>query len=326
MRKERSKMAEFKRCEYCHQVIKPEDDAVVCPDCGSPYHRECYLKNGRCVHEDKHASGWTYTPEQETHENPNVLIQCPNCGSANPLGMSACRNCHAPLPFVQLNNPSSEPQQPPQYGGQPFSGGAFGFDPVSAFMASVDMNEELDDGVTVKDVSEYLGQNKLYFLPKFIYMKKNNKSVSWNWSATFFGYLYLFYRKLPIFAIALLLLSLMLDIPGLVLNVSYLAQAGYIEQSGIFTNALVSELEVIAGITSWASTIIQILVGLFFNKFYMEYVIRKVRKIRASVTCDEEFSAVVAKRGGVIKPVTVTVSLIAFSLLMSAVYYLLLLY
>ena len=27
-------------CPVCHKEFTPEDDIVVCPECGAPYHRE----------------------------------------------------------------------------------------------------------------------------------------------------------------------------------------------------------------------------------------------------------------------------------------------
>ena len=32
-------------CPVCNKVFQEDDDIVVCPDCGTPHHRKCYLKN-----------------------------------------------------------------------------------------------------------------------------------------------------------------------------------------------------------------------------------------------------------------------------------------
>ena len=34
-------------CEGCGKPLTLQDDIVVCPDCGAPYHRDCYEKLGR---------------------------------------------------------------------------------------------------------------------------------------------------------------------------------------------------------------------------------------------------------------------------------------
>mgnify|MGYP003239118277 CR=1 FL=1 len=37
-------------CEGCGKPLTLQDDIVVCPDCGAPYHRTCYEKMGLCIH------------------------------------------------------------------------------------------------------------------------------------------------------------------------------------------------------------------------------------------------------------------------------------
>ena len=50
---------EKKSCSVCHAYLFDEDDTVYCPECGAPYHRECYNKLGHCALEEYHG-----TPEQ----------------------------------------------------------------------------------------------------------------------------------------------------------------------------------------------------------------------------------------------------------------------
>ena len=40
-------MADYKgnTCPVCKQKFKEADDIVVCPDCGTPYHRECWKRS-----------------------------------------------------------------------------------------------------------------------------------------------------------------------------------------------------------------------------------------------------------------------------------------
>ena len=35
-----------KPCPVCSRTFREEDDIVVCPKCGAPYHRECYEEKG----------------------------------------------------------------------------------------------------------------------------------------------------------------------------------------------------------------------------------------------------------------------------------------
>jgi tetratricopeptide (TPR) repeat protein len=36
-------------CRYCQSNIKVEEDAVLCPECSTPYHSECWAESGGCA-------------------------------------------------------------------------------------------------------------------------------------------------------------------------------------------------------------------------------------------------------------------------------------
>ena len=80
-------MADYKgnTCPVCKQKFKEADDIVVCPDCGTPYHRECWKKVGVCVHQADHAAGFEWTPDNVISDRPDDIV-CPNCGNHQPIG------------------------------------------------------------------------------------------------------------------------------------------------------------------------------------------------------------------------------------------------
>ena len=86
-------------CPVCEQAFTDEDDIVVCPDCGTPYHRACWQKVGACMHKSEHAAGFEWQPEfgpdaeKAAHE-----ATCPNCGTHNQPGAAQCSHCGCPLP------------------------------------------------------------------------------------------------------------------------------------------------------------------------------------------------------------------------------------
>ena len=49
-------------CSVCNKPFAAGDDIVVCPECGTPYHRACYQAAGGCVHEAQHAEGYAWQP------------------------------------------------------------------------------------------------------------------------------------------------------------------------------------------------------------------------------------------------------------------------
>ena len=69
-------------CPVCEQAFTDEDDIVVCPDCGTPYHRACWQKVGACMHKSEHAAGFEWQPEFGPEaEKATQEATCPNCGT-----------------------------------------------------------------------------------------------------------------------------------------------------------------------------------------------------------------------------------------------------
>lgn len=59
-------------CTSCKEKFIENDDIVVCPDCGSPYHRECYKNEGKCIRYDLHESKEGWKPEVIVHTAPKT--------------------------------------------------------------------------------------------------------------------------------------------------------------------------------------------------------------------------------------------------------------
>ena len=80
-------------CEGCGRPLALTDDIVVCPDCGAPYHRECYEKLGRCIHTPAHGAGYEWTfPYKD-----DALRTCPSCGERTPVSYT-----HLTLPTKRI--------------------------------------------------------------------------------------------------------------------------------------------------------------------------------------------------------------------------------
>lgn len=58
-----------KKCIYCGKTFTEDDDIVVCEVCGTPYHRECYRVNNKCINLEYHAKGLTYNSMHSTQED-----------------------------------------------------------------------------------------------------------------------------------------------------------------------------------------------------------------------------------------------------------------
>lgn len=97
-------------CPICGKEFCDGDDIVVCPECGTPYHRECYKTAGHCVNEEHHGESFEWKPETAPHAEekaPNAgqnanddghkVVFCPVCGRENPAEEPNCLNCGARL-------------------------------------------------------------------------------------------------------------------------------------------------------------------------------------------------------------------------------------
>ena len=135
------------KCDGCSKVFTDEDDIVVCPECATPQHRECYNEKGGCVNAHLHSEDFQWQGEKDAsavaaapveekaeEEIKNDLI-CPNCKHPNPHGSTACRKCGLKFTIFGFNlaqaaqqedeketddlapiNPDAEPKMtPPPY-------------------------------------------------------------------------------------------------------------------------------------------------------------------------------------------------------------------
>lgn len=98
-------------CDGCGLPLREEDDIVVCPECGTPQHRECYKKENRCVNEHRHSEDFEWEgasapapekPRTEKKDNEDML-PCPSCGHMNPRDAKRCEGCSMKLIVFGMN-------------------------------------------------------------------------------------------------------------------------------------------------------------------------------------------------------------------------------
>lgn len=142
------------KCDGCEKVFTDTDDIVVCPECATPQHRECYNEKGGCVNSHLHSEGFQWQGEkkptektvEETKEAPTEKekdLICPNCKHANPHGSTACQRCGMKFTVFGINlaqkaqdldededtpapviNPDAEPKMTPPSYPPPFTVGS----------------------------------------------------------------------------------------------------------------------------------------------------------------------------------------------------------
>lgn len=140
------------KCDGCQKVFSEDDDIVVCPECATPQHRECYNEKGGCVNAHLHSEGFQWQGERLPSENKKDELPqkaeeikkdlvCPNCQHLNPHGSTFCQKCGMKFTIFGINlaekaqeeeenidvpsvNPDIEPKMTPPSYPPPFTVGS----------------------------------------------------------------------------------------------------------------------------------------------------------------------------------------------------------
>lgn len=265
------------QCFLCGNTFADKDDVVVCPECGTPYHRECYKNAGQCVNKILHESneGWqrTNSDENAAEKKPEYKV-CPKCFSRNEPSAENCSECGHKFLDNNINNSSRS-------GTKPDINLIFeGFDTTKEYLG---FNPEEDlGGAKLKEVTEFVDTNTLYYIPIFKRMKDIGSKISFNIICLFFPYFYFANRKMWFWAILTAFMSALLNIPSLLYFIGS-QDVVYPFMSSItdflYSNKnLFLSLSDICGLVSWG---IRIFACLFGNWLYLKFAVRSVNKLKA---------------------------------------------
>ena len=179
-------------CEGCGKPLTLQDDIVVCPDCGAPYHRVCYEKLSQCIHRPAHAAGYEWKfPYEESQ-----LRTCPSCGERTLRDEETCRCCGAVLPPEGQEPPSSRGSDEETFDySQMYRQFGTSTDPEKEFFEDAFGKEAKMDGIARQDWLDYIGPAAPAYLAAYSRMQLQKSKVSMSFSALLFGPFYFFYRK-----------------------------------------------------------------------------------------------------------------------------------
>lgn len=266
------------KCISCGNAFKEGDDIVVCPDCGTPYHRACYQKEGTCINTELHEKGASFT----TGHNPDD-IRCPRCGAQNAPLTLFCKSCGMPL--------SSEETKAAEPDAMQLDNSGFFSDPLNMQAFRINFSdplcglnpEETFEDVKVTDLAQFVGTNTFYFLPMFKRMKDTGHRLTWNFSAMLVPSYYFAYRKMYLYMVIAFFLEFFIALPTFIAYFS----------TGVFANAfpVISDFaaqfdlnsqsfQMAANITYFLSYVLRFVGGAYANWLYYRHALRKIKKIR----------------------------------------------
>lgn len=308
-------------CFSCGKKFEKDDDVVVCPECGTPYHRECYKKAGECINHQLHESGgsWKRT-EKKSDDNVSsgeesiegeVVTACPRCGFKNEAGEKYCRRCGLPL---QSGSYEGQNQRTSYNSGSP--GGA---DALNQFLG-FNPNEDLG-GASLQEVSQFVGSNTIYYIPIFKRMKETGSKISFNAVCLLFPYFYFANRKMWLPAIITALITVLLNIP-LLLSALTVQSSPFSFMQDIINYVYANEsfIVTLSEICNFGDWILKIFSCIFANRIYYRFTLNSIDKMKkrshGTVT-----PRMLKEKGGA-KPVNILIIGLIIFAAMAAAYFL----
>ena len=276
-------------CEGCGKPLTLQDDIVVCPDCGAPYHRSCYEKLGVCVHKAAHGTGYEWKfPYEE-----NQLRTCPACGERTLRGEEKCRCCGAVLPPE-----GQEPSPAPGNAAEDFDYSQMyrqfeaAADPEKQVFEAAFGRDARMDGIARQDWVDFIGPAAPAYLAAYSRMQLQHSKVSMSFSALLFGPFYFFYRKAWKPAFGFLAAELLLAAPTFI---EMLQLSG----STLAPQMSASALTILARLCSALSFVLMLVRGLYGKWFYRKSAAGRIRRIQAEFPDAGQRQAVLRAQGGV---------------------------
>ncbi len=288
-------------CKVCQNIFKAEDDIVVCPECGTPYHRSCYTAKGTCINTELHASGMSW---QEVHRSKLTDRVCPNCSHINAPDAAACSICHTPLKEDPSGEPGINVVMP--------DGRTMSFRPDDP-CCGLSPNEEFD-GETLGDIASYVKRNTLYYIPLFKRFKDTGKKISVNFPCLLFPHLYFASRKMWLMTFLTIAVLALCNIPAMLTSmlaaftdktlIEMYAEYG-MDVPQLFGNltAFIENNEPLIQTLDFVFYGIQlafrVILCIFANHIYYRHTLKKVKKLRTSNVSPQMRRILLQSDGGV---------------------------
>ena len=306
------------KCIVCNKKFKDGDDIVVCPECGTPYHRDCYNKEGKCVNTELHEKNEAWKPAAEREIDnalPKDKIVCEFCGHENPPLALFCDNCGFPLSSLEKHNENMRVKKEWQNNGNPDGRAGERPSEPSAFDVTIHpfiinfsnllcgLNPEGDyGGVRLCERADYVENNTQYYLPIFKRIKDTGRSLSWNFAAMLFPEFYFCNRKMPLVALGVFLVRAAAYFPYILRQMALLNEsfAGMVD----FRSTAFQVIVIICNALFYS---LMFVCGAFANSIYYKKAVKAAAKIKRSVPPQTLRQTLRAKGGTSVALLTISI-------------------
>lgn len=232
------------KCPVCNVAFNESDDVVVCPDCGTPYHRDCYKAQGRCSYNDRHGEYSWKGDKQALKERyefiHNEKMKKLSENEENGIDMTTVHS-------VEELREAMERQ-----------------------LLKDQKNFPEVDGVSAEELVKFCGRNAAYYLPVFRDIINKGQILRLNFSAFIFFPLHCFFRRMNLFGVVMLLLVMLTMEARILLS----------DTNNIL--GLAPEIaQLFSAVFSALMLAIFVFVLMFFNFFYYRFAVKKIKDIKS---------------------------------------------
>ncbi len=206
------------KCVSCGKTFNENDDVVVCPECGSPHHRDCYMKENHCANYELHTINkkWKKSEPEEKME-----FQKPDFQESQ-----SDFNYYNKQTYQEKTN------------------------------INLNLNEDMG-GATLQEITMFVRINTLYYIPIFKRMKELGSKISFNFSCLIFPSYYFANRKMWFWAVISAVISVIFNIPASIMIMAEQGIFTDGIMNVIYQNqSLITQLESLCTFGSWISRIL----------------------------------------------------------------------
>lgn len=261
-------------CPVCEKIFEENDDIVVCPDCGTPHHRECYRAEGKCANFMRHQENFRWSANENSQDEKieaEAAVTCEYCGTENSKSAGQCVSCGHPLEEEQSSGDSFGPDIEPDMGQSN--------DPRIAFIKQMfsSSDDNTIEDVPVREVAWFVKGNYVYYIPQFKQMESGRK-ISFNFMSFLFPHIYFANRRMWFWAMISMIVSVIFSLP---IVISQFYNMGFFtaEVNGVI-EANADLIDRLASIMNMFDLVFRTVTCLFGNYIYYRFAMKSVHKIR----------------------------------------------
>lgn len=259
-----------KLCPVCRAPFSENADVVVCPECGTPHHRACWIAKNRCGVEQYHAEGFVWRGRLPDEPQPDNIVEQAESVQDE---------------FVTEKNVF------------------IGDDPESAMMEADEyMNKVFRsfadktqgaDGVSMMELCTFAAKSTFHYGSAFSRFRGINGikkgKASLNICAGLFAPIHQLYRGDIVFSILVTAATVLTSLPAL------------LEYSGIltYTDENASMFMALVMITNLLNFALTVALCVFSDYIYYKYAVRQIKRVREDFGEErgEEYYQALQERG-----------------------------